>query len=1016
MIENVGRKIILIGALLGVSILLLVLPSPSLRMGLDLAGGLRLVYRIPFEEAIEEGVIEEGSNRDEIMRETMKIVRMRVDPQGILEPIIRLVGDDLIEIAIPGAAEFRAASAVATLAQPLSGPSDDGSTVPFEIELVSATGDNTDLAGFPSGGGKVRIGDEEIRYTRRSGNRLTGLERARGTSKIAAHAADASVTLISNDQIQAAIENLGDMRFMMTAKDGDPELGGAGLTAERTKLRAWYATNPQAPIAAYNALPFPNGPAEGLRWYPHVTPEGGEYIHPSQRVDALLPVLTPEKEAWRFTGEDLGPVRVGQDSVGKPAVQFQMDGPRQRDFGDWTDKWSDRDRRAMAIVLNDEVVSAPSLNNGGLYGTSIIQGRFTLQEVEGMVTVLRSGSLKIRPVLEHEERVGATLGSTHVDRGKWSGTIGLIGVLGFMIAYYKGLGVFAAMSLICNLIMLMGVMTFLQATLTLPGIAGIVLTVGMAVDANILIFDRIREEFEKGRKAAPAAENGFKHALSAIIDANVTTLITAFILMKVGSGPVAGFAVTLAVGILTSVFSALVITRVFVHFQVERGAKDFPMGRWLADAKYSFSRFAKPCLMGSATMIVVGLGVFFAVPDKQKLGIDFLGGAAAKVRTQEPQTRDALADALAAALDKGTITEEIASAEIVTLPDSSAGDGKYTEFRVTFKTDGEGTGQEAKFEDDLRRAFADLLAKGPVSDIELTTADGNTANQSLAMQVHFESEHPVDDIRTALQGAGFIEPIEVSRIEGSDGAYQVASRMTFGLANTHAIQMVERAFEDRSDSSDQRMVLANPVPETTVVGSQVVGDLRDSAIRAILLSLFVVVMYIRVRFAEYSYGIAAMAAVVHDVLVVLGFLSLIAAMNAAGINFVHVEINLPMIAAFLTIIGYSLNDTIVVFDRVRENLPRMKGSLKEIVDQSINQTLSRTVMTSITTLVTLLVLFLFNVGSGSVLETFSLALLLGVMVGTYSSIFIAAPVFIWWDTRAKKRAAELSAEAAGTAA
>ena len=267
------------------------------------------------------------------------------------------------------------------------------------------------------------------------------------------------------------------------------------------------------------------------------------------------------------------------------------------------------------------------------------------------------------------------------------------------------------------------------------------------------------------------------------------------------------------------------------------------------------------------------------------------------------------------------------------------------------------------------------------------------------MTLYFVSDHPVDDVSEVLVLAGLKDPQLSPRAERPE-VLDVAAGTTFGLSEVDLRNQVMQAFDGAQDSLGASMSLADPIPEVTVVGGQVVGDLRDAAIRALILSLFAVVMYIRIRFAEYSYGLAALAAVLHDVLIVLGLIAL-----GMWLGVIQVEINLPLIAAFLTIIGYSLNDTIVVFDRVRENLPRMKGSLREIVNASINQTLSRTVITSGTTLVTILVLFALNYGQGSILEGFTFAMAAGVIVGTYSSLFIASPVFIWLEERAQRKRA-----------
>ena len=285
-----------------------------------------------------------------------------------------------------------------------------------------------------------------------------------------------------------------------------------------------------------------------------------------------------------------------------------------------------------------------------------------------------------------------------------------------------------------------------------------------------------------------------------------------------------------------------------------------------------------------------------------------------------------------------------------------------------------------------------MLQRGPVE----VALNGDQVEATL----YFERGHdPADVTRVIADGGHVLNPTATPRDDGRD-VHVVTGTARAGTQARTLTEQLQTDFAGQTDANGNVFSLAQPVPETTVVGGQVVGELRDSAIKAILLSLFAVVLYIRVRFAEYSYGFAAVAAVVHDVLIVLGAMALA---DVSGL--VSAELNLPMIAAFLTIVGYSLNDTIVIFDRVRENLPRVKGSLKEVVNLSINQTLSRTVMTSITTLLTLVMLFLFSRGTGSVLEGFSFAMIIGLISGTYSTIFIATPVFVWLETRAQRKAA-----------
>jgi SecD/SecF fusion protein len=982
MVENVGRKLVLIAALVGTALLLLLLPTFPLQLGLDLAGGMRLVYKLDFELAEQQGLIPEGpGGREEVMQETIAIIRQRVDPQGVLEPVIRKLDEGRIEINLPGVTTLQATDVSAELAEPVAPPGTPEATQPIRISASEE-----DLKRFPAGGGVLRIGDEKIRYESRVQDELRGIRRGHEGTAPEAHPAGERVQLASDDAIQNRIENLGDLRFHPVMIESDFVALGTDMATEQAKVEAWLAKpeNEDIPLTVFNSLPpEEGGPTPGVLWFAMREAEGAE---PTPRAERLLPVSQPPPE-WTFTGADLAGIGKTTDRIGFPAVGFSMRPEARIRFGDFTEKYVNR---RIAIVLNGEIATAPNIEEP-LRGESQISGSFTDLEVNNLVTVLRSGSLKIKPVLQHKEVIGATVGFESLGQGLRSGGVAFGLILVYLCLYYRRLGVFASIGLICNMILLGGALIAFQATLTLPGIAGIILTIGMAVDANILIFDRLREEYEKGRKTAQAAKEGFENALSAIVDGNVTTLLAGLILYNVGTGPIRGFAVTLCLGVLTSMFAALVIVKVLVHLQLQRGIDRFNMTRWLADANFKIVDKAKYALTLSGLLILGGLTIFFWLPNERKLGIDFIGGATVKVRTEEPVTVDRVRELV------GTIPGEIGkSAEVAALPASEVGPRTYTDFRVTFKTPaGTPGGEEAEvtFQSEIRRGLAPILQKGPI-EAEVTPEDGKArANSSL----YFTSEHPPADVQRALQGSEFLREVEVRPREDRPNVLIVTASVPPGTTETSVRAQIQELIEGRRDSNGQIYAFAQPLPETSVIGRQVVGELRDSAIRAILLSLFVTVLYIRVRFAEYSYGIAAVIAVMHDVLFTLGAVAFL-----IWVPWIQVEINLPLIAAFLTLIGYSINDTIIVFDRIRENRRKMRGSLEDIVNLSLNQTFSRTIMTSGTTLATILVVLLFNFGTGNVLEGFAFALVFGIAVGTFSSIYVASPVFIWLEKRAQR--------------
>jgi SecD/SecF fusion protein len=502
----------------------------------------------------------------------------------------------------------------------------------------------------------------------------------------------------------------------------------------------------------------------------------------------------------------------------------------------------------------------------------------------------------------------------------------------------------------------------------------------------------MREERLRGLKLAQAAKNGFERAFWTIFDTNITTLLASIILLNFGTGPVKGFGTTLTIGILTSLFSVLVVTKLLVHFALEKGATEFKMARLATDAKIGWMKLARPGFAISAVAVVLSLGFFFSRPDREKLGIDFLGGFTLTARTEAPQPVDEIRR-LIGGID-GTIGQ---SADVKAVLNSGSSEAGYTRFRITYKLDSDASETETESaqetgERTIREALAGVLLQDPVR-IALSEQDGA---RRASGQLAFEAAHPPADIAAAFAGTG-LSDVTVEPVEGQRGVYTFSATAESSSDSAELTTLVANLFRDSNDSAGEQLALATPIPESSIVGSEVSGELRDQAVQAVLLSLFATVLYIRVRFREYAYGFAVVVALLHDVIVSLGALTF-----ANWLGIIEGEISLAMVAAFLTIVGWSQNDTIVIFDRVRENLPRVKGSFKDILDLSFNQTLSRTILTSGTTLLAVIVLFAFNLGTRNVLEGFTFAMVVGIVSGTYSTIFIACPVLHWLETRGSK--------------
>jgi len=537
----------------------------------------------------------------------------------------------------------------------------------------------------------------------------------------------------------------------------------------------------------------------------------------------------------------------------------------------------------LAIILDDVIYSAPSLYTY-IDSSPIISGSFTEQESADLALVLRSGALPAKMEIIQNRTIGATLGADSINRGVKSAIVGLICVLIFMAVYYLLAGLIADFALALNLLFLMAVLAFFRATLTLPGIAGIILTIGMAVDANVLIFERIREELRMKDDIKRAIREGFAHAKVTIVDANVTTILTAIILYMLGTGPIRGFALTLIIGIIASMITSLVISRFIFDYLASRDSfKSLKMLQLFKKPNIDFISKRYVAYAISLILIVVGMSVFSVRNNNQN------------------------------------------------------------------KANSQG-----------KSLSGNSLFEKPIKGIELTGGD--------MIRVKFDKNVEIANVRKALSTIGLGE----STIQEIEGENEIMIRSSFN-SSTNAFTALKKAFKNQ-----------NPVIlEVDRIGPAIGEELKSGAIYSIIIALAVIILYIWIRFKEFGFGLAAIVALAHDVLITLGIFALTGN-----------QITLGVIAALLTIVGYSLNDTIVVFDRIREdvNLDR-NSSFKDILNLSINQTLSRTVLTSLTTLVVVLFLYLFG---GEVIKSFAFALLIGVIVGTYSSIFVASPILLIW--------------------
>lgn len=874
----------------------------TIKLGLDLQGGMYLSYIIEPVGGLEPS---------EAIEQALETIRNRVDEFGVSEPSITRQGDDRMVVQLPGIRDpARARSIVerqallefkivayptprvgipsdvpvlveidellaAESSLPVQGDSTLGSlsadvqtmqealepaggTIPVEVpapagedfSLPTAVPVDQDLALPVPGDSLLTLPEIPVAGT---GGMFTGL--IEGADEYSA----LSLSISPGDWMIASGENY-DL-FVSYSSRADVE----SLLVSRN-LQIVLGREAETPSGMYRSVFLV--PLDVTRGYDENTGLVREY--------------------YSLTGASLTDVyvRMGDNRSLSNApyliLEFDSEGA-----SNWERITGENVEERVSVILDGTMYSVATIRER-ISGTSTrLSGGFSVQEARDLRLVLKAGSLPARLVLAEEQTIGPSLGRQALDRGLLAALIGFAVVAAFMIAYYGTGGVIATIGLILNMLLILAVLCFpgplarlgvagLGATLTLPGIAGIVLTIGMAVDANVLIFERIREERRSGKSIRPAVDAGFSRAFTTILDSNLTTLITALILYRFGTGPIRGFAVTLSIGIIASLFCSLVFGRgLFALLLRKKSRTDINLGRlaFFLNSALRFVSIRKISYIASLALILLGV-VAFAVSGGFRMSIDFTGGLETNVTGPASMSVEQLRGALFDAGLEGVQVQEL----------------------------------------------EDYVGDGMAFVIRTSTMDSEQVNATLV-------ENGCAPMGSDDEGVSYIRQI----------------------------------------------------------GPRVGSELRSKAISAVLLSWAAIILYVWYRF-QLKWGFTAVAALVHDTLITLGFLAL-----------TRIEISLTIIAAVLTIIGYSINDTIVVFDRIRENRRLRKGrTFEETVDLSVNETLSRTVITALTTFLAVLSLFIFGVGE---IADFALTMCLGLVVGTYSSIFIASMLLVDWKSR-----------------
>ncbi|MDX5446805.1 MAG: protein translocase subunit SecDF, partial [Bacteroidota bacterium] len=707
---------------------------------------------------------------------------------------------------------------------------------------------------------------------------------------VAANAAEDAVEVVDSSEIQDEQFNplLFTLLYPNIDQQGNPRPGaivGFALPKDTAKINKYLR------MAQIRALLPADKRYTKFLWT--AKPDEGGLLY-------LLAVQGNREGKPELSGDVIVDARPDFDEFNRPMVTMSMNAVGAQKWQRITRDASQQEpKRSVAVVLDNLVFSYPQVQNEIPGGNTRITGNFTIEESEDLANILKAGKLPAPARIIQADIVGPSLGQEAINASLISFMIALVVVMLYMMFYYAKAGAVADLALILNMFFIFGILASLGAVLTLPGMAGIVLTIGMAVDANVLIFERIREELNNGKGMGLAIRDGYKNSYSSIIDANVTTLLTGIILYAFGTGPIRGFATTLIIGILTSLFCAIFISRLSFEWMLSRKQeiKFFTniSRNWFTGIAVKFLEKRKTAYIISGVVLAISLGSLFT--KGLNLGVDFVGGRSYQVRFDQPVSVTDISQSLSDILidQEGNRFSPVVK---------TLGDDNQVIITTKYRISETGTEVEKDINDKVYNALKDYF-KNPISEEDFFANSEN-------------------------------------------GLGMMASRQ---------------------------------------VGPTIADDIKTSAIWSVLFSLIVVFLYILVRFKKWQFSLGAVGALMHDVIIILGAFSLL-----YGIVPFQLEVDQAFIAAILTVVGYSLNDTVVVFDRIREYFGHYhsKRPRREIINGALNGTLSRTFNTSLTTFFVMLIIFLFG---GEVIRGFMFALLLGIVVGTYSSLFIATPIF-----------------------
>ncbi|MHA3788692.1 protein translocase subunit SecDF [Flavobacterium hauense] len=788
------------------------------------------------------------------------VLTERIDKFGVVQPNIQKLGESgRIMVELPGAKDI---DRVKKLLQSTA-----------QLEFWEAYKVN-DLQGFLMGANEV------LKKTEKADVKVAETATSSAT--------DSLLTNKAKDSAVAPVKGANPLFDKLAPSQGGPVIGMASVK-DTAKINSWLKRDDIRSLLSGDMR------YARFAW-------GKEDVRKSKGLLELYCLKTNRESIPDLAGNVITGANAAFDQMGKPSVEMQMNSRGAQVWEEMTGK-AYREQGYIAIVLDNVVYSAPGVSTGPIAGgNSQISGAFDVTETKDLANILRAGKLPASADIVQSEVVGPSLGQEAIDNGIISSIAGLLLVSLWMVIYYGKAGWFANAALIVNVLFLFGMLASLGAVLTLPGIAGIVLTIGTAVDANIIIYERAKEELRHGKSLDEAIKISYswRGAMSSITDANVTHILTGLVLLIFGTGPVKGFATTLLLGIFTSLFTSLFITRLFLDWSIRKGGElTFVTGlskNWFTNFHFDFLG-AKKFTYIFSSIVVIGSCVSFAVNGLDE-GIDFVGGRSSQIKFEKSVSTDEIKEELEAEFKEGVDVKVF---------------GNDSQLRVTTKY---------KIKDNTAEADAEVNAK-----------------LYNALKKHYSSDVTYEK---------FVNTYEGKKI---------------GILSQ------------------------------TKVSGAVADDIKANSVWAVLGAMGIVFIYLMVSFRKWQYSLGAIAAVAHDVIFVLGIYSLCYKFMPF-----HMEMDQHFIAAILTVIGYSMNDTVIVFDRVREYITgNEKGSFKDIVNASVNTTMSRTINTSLTMVLVLGIMFIFG---GDSIRGFIFAMLIGIVVGTYSSLFIATPVLV--DSMPKK--------------